>query len=246
MQNLPAIFNFRESPVRIIVQPNGEPLFNANDVTGLLGYANGRDAVAKHCRPKGVVKCDTPTAGGMQSLSFLSESNLYRLVMRSDKAEADEVQDWVTEDVLPQIRKTGGYAPAVNLPQTKSEALRQLADSLDREEALTKQLVEAQPAIELVRQVFESEDTMPVAQAAKLLGVGPQKLFVFLRQKRIFMNGTGGQHRNMPYQQYIDDKYFEVKEQPFKTPDGKTRINVKPVVTQKGLEYIRKRLLAAA
>jgi phage antirepressor YoqD-like protein len=131
-------------------------------------------------------------------------------------------------------------APA--LPQTYAQALRALAQEAEQKELLQLQLAEAQPAVEFFAQVGESKDAMPVGEAAKLLGVGPNALFAFLRAQRIFMNGTGGQHKNMPYQQYLDAGYFAVVEKPFSTPDGKTHINVKPVVLQKGLDYIRKRL----
>lgn len=128
------------------------------------------------------------------------------------------------------------------LPQTYAQALRALAQEAEQKELLQLQLVEAQPAIDFFSKVGESKDAIPVGEAAKLLGIGPNTLFAFLRTQRIFMNGTGGQHKNMPYQQYLDAGYFAVVEKPFSTPDGKTHINVRPVVLQKGLDYIRKRL----
>jgi anti-repressor protein len=245
--NLPAVFNFHESPVRIILQPNGEPLFNANDVSGLLGYSNARDAVAKHCRPKGVAKCDTPTAGGIQALTFLSEGNLFRLVLRSDKPEADEFQDWVTDEVLPQIRKTGGYAPAPTLPQTKSEALRQLADSIEREEQLQLQVAAMQPAADFYAQVADSKDGIPIASASSVLnmpGVGEIKLFAFLREQRILQSSQSAW--NVPYREYIERGYFRVIEQKWQDGKGETRISTKTLVLQKGLDYIRKALTASS
>lgn len=128
------------------------------------------------------------------------------------------------------------------IPKTLSQALLLAAHQAEQVEQLQLQVAQQQPAVDFMEQVTASNDTMPVGQAAKLLGVGPQKLFVFLRAEHIFMNGTGGQHRNMPYQRYLDAGYFKVDEKPFQTPDGKTHINVKPVFTQKGLEYIRRRL----
>jgi Rha family phage regulatory protein len=122
-------------------------------------------------------------------------------------------------------------AQAPTAPQTFTQALRAA-------------LAQAQPAVEFMEQVASSKDAMPVGEAAKLLGVGPNTLFAFLRDQKIFMNGQGGQHRNMPYQQHLDAGRFRVVEQPFNTPDGKTHINVKPLVTQRGLEYIRKALSA--
>ena len=134
---------------------------------------------------------------------------------------------------------------APSLPQTFAQALRALAQESEQKELLQLQLAEAKPAVEFYAQVAVSEDSMPVGEAAKLLGMGQNTLFEFLRQQKIFMNGTGGQHRNMPYQQYLNAGYFAVVETPFNTPDGKTHINVKPVVLQKGLDYIRKRLTSS-
>lgn len=133
---------------------------------------------------------------------------------------------------------------SLTIPKTLSQALLLAAHQAEQVEQLQLQVAQQQEAVDFHEQVSESADTMPVGEAAKLLGVGPQKLFVFLRAQKILMNGTGGQHRNMPYQQYLDAKLFDVVERPYQTPDGKTHVNVKPVVTQKGLDYIRKRLSA--
>lgn len=128
------------------------------------------------------------------------------------------------------------------VPKSLPEALRAYALELEAHEETKLQLVAAKPAIDFYNQVAVAEDAMPVAEAAKLLGVGPNKLFAFLREEKLFMNGQGGQHRNMPYQKYIDAGYFTVVEQTWQAPDGATHIHVKPMVYQKGLEYIRKRL----
>ncbi len=85
------------------------PWFNANDVCSALGYYNQRDAIARHCREKGVVKRDTPTPGGKQELSFIDEGNLYRLILRSKLPAARQFEDWVCDEVLPSIRKHGYY-----------------------------------------------------------------------------------------------------------------------------------------
>lgn len=160
------------------------------------------------------------------------ETTICLLTGYSAAARMKVIQRW-------QVLENGAV-PA--LPQTYAQALRALAQESEQKELLQLQLAEARPAVEFYAQVAESKDAMPVGEAAKLLGVGPNNLFEFLRQQKIFMDGRGGQHRNMPYQQYLDAGYFAVVEKPFQTPDGKTHINVKPVVLQKGLDYIRKRL----
>lgn len=82
-------------------------LFCGSDVAKALGYSNTRDALSRHC--KDVVKCDTLTNGGVQSLGFISEGDVYRLIMHSKLPSAEKFEYWVFDNVLPTIRKTGGY-----------------------------------------------------------------------------------------------------------------------------------------
>ncbi|MDD0824617.1 Bro-N domain-containing protein [Mannheimia sp. AT1] len=103
-------FNFKSSQVRVIVDPNQEFWFGAKDVCDILGYVNDTDAIKKHCKEKGVAKRYSPTKGGNQELTFINEPNLYRLIIKSRKPEAEKFEAWVFEEVLPQIRKTGKYA----------------------------------------------------------------------------------------------------------------------------------------
>lgn len=163
----PSVFDFHSHSVRVINRPNGETLFNAIDVTRVLGYKNGRDAVGRICRPKGVVKCDTPTAGGIQSLSFLTESNLYRLVLRSELPNAEEFQDWVTEQVLPQIRKTGAYTAFPALPDFTNPvaAARAWADAEEKKLQLQAQILLEQAITEQYQQ--ESQRLLQVATEAE-------------------------------------------------------------------------------
>jgi prophage antirepressor-like protein len=104
---------FDGHPVRVQRDKDGTIWFCGTDVAECLGYSNTRDALAAHCRAEGVVKRDTLTAGGRQALTFITEPNVYRLVMRSQLAEAERFERWVFEEVLPQIRRTGRY----NAPQ---------------------------------------------------------------------------------------------------------------------------------
>lgn len=105
---------------------NGEPLFVANDICKALEYSNPRDALSRFC--KGVVKRDTLSAGGMQETNFINEPDLYRLVFRSKKPEAEAFADFVYEVVLPSIRKTGQYS-AQKEPDAYAELKPLLEDS---------------------------------------------------------------------------------------------------------------------
>ena len=106
-------FNFHNSPVRTITDPKGEIWFCGTDVCNILGYQNSRKALQDHCKEAGVTKRYTPTTSGNQEITFINEPNLYRLIIKSRKPEAERFEAWVFEEVLPQIRKTGSYSQNV-------------------------------------------------------------------------------------------------------------------------------------
>ena len=126
-------FNFHNSPVRTITDPKGEIWFCGTDVCNILGYVNPRDAISKHCKVGGVAKRDTPTTSGNQEITFINEPNLYRLIIKSRKPEAERFEAWVFEEVLPQIRKTGSYSQNV-------EEIRPLEPTYHREHTQTEML----------------------------------------------------------------------------------------------------------
>lgn len=105
-QVIPFLFESYEIRTQLI---DDQPWFCVADVCRILGYMNSRDALAKHCREKGVAKRDTFTVKGRQSLTFIDEGNLYRLIIKSRKEEAQRFESWVCDEVLPAIRKHGGY-----------------------------------------------------------------------------------------------------------------------------------------
>ena len=102
-------FNFKDLPVRVITDPSNEYWFCGNDVCAILGYVNAPDALKKHCKQGGIAKRYTPTKSADQEMIFINEPNLYRLIIKSRKAEAEPFEAWVMEEVLPTIRKTGRY-----------------------------------------------------------------------------------------------------------------------------------------
>lgn len=111
------IFNSPEfGQIRTIVE-NGKVLFCGSDVAKALGYSNTRDALIRHC--KGVVKRDTPTKSGIQQMSFISEGDIYRLAAKSELPGADKFESWIFDDVLPSIRKTGGYIPTEGMSDSE-------------------------------------------------------------------------------------------------------------------------------
>ena len=114
-------FEFDAQQVRVIQDEDGDSLFVARDVATALGYANPRDAIARHCR--GVVKRDIPSSSGVQSYSVVREPDVYRLIVKSQLPSAERFEAWVFEEVLPTIRQTGGYQlPQVDQPDPLDES----------------------------------------------------------------------------------------------------------------------------
>lgn len=123
-----------------VVEKDGEPWFVASDVARALGYERPNDAVNAHCKKVNKFSYgDMPH--GAQPYNIIPESDVYRLVMRSNLPDAERFQDWVVEEVLPSIRKTGSYSMA---PQTYPEALRALAAEVELREAEKQQRILAE------------------------------------------------------------------------------------------------------
>ena len=236
------IFNSVEFGTIRTIQIDNEPWFVAKDITDRLGFANGRKAVTDHVdeEDKGVTKCDT--LGGEQTVTIINESGLYSLVLTSKLEGAKKFRRWITSEVIPQIRKTGGY----KLPGTYAEALKNLLEQVEANERLVNEnetfKTERElllPKAEFFDAVTDSKQAIPIGDVAKILdmGIGRNKLFEFLRDEKILLPN------NTPYQKYVDAGYFRVVETKFTVPNGDTRISLKTLVFQKGVDYIRKRLL---
>lgn len=145
-------FEFEGKGVRTVVIEN-EPWFVAKDVCDILGIVNSRNAVGRIPeQQKGVHSVDTD--GGMQNLSIISEGGLYRLVLRSDKPQAEPFIDWVTGEVLPQIRKTGSYSVTQKAPQTYIEALEALLESEKAKQKLLEDKTELEVKLDEAKEWF--------------------------------------------------------------------------------------------
>lgn len=127
------IFNSEEFGEIRTIEIDGKPYFVGTDVAKALGYSNPRKAIIDHC--KGVTKRDTPTSSGIQSMSYINEGDLYRLIMKSKLPSAEKFESWVMDEVLPAIRKTGSYQK----PMTVAEQIQLLAQgNQDHEERIEK------------------------------------------------------------------------------------------------------------
>lgn len=188
-----------------------EPLFCASDLCRALGYANGRDAISKHVDEGDVAKCDTPTASGIQPMTYVNESGLYALIFSSKQPNAKAFKKWVTSEVLPSIRKTGSYNLAkVGLPDftNPAEAARAWAEQYE-----LKMLAQAE-AEENKRQVAiltHTNKTYTATEIAKEAGLqSASQLNRILKEKGIQykINGTW-----VPYQKYATLGWFDIKQE---------------------------------
>lgn len=222
------------------IDREGDVWFVGKDVAAALGYSNTNDALSRHVDPEdkyqgeGVAFPDPH--GTLQYPTIINESGLYSLVLSSKLPTAKQFKRWITKEVIPSIRKTGGYFAT---PKTYVEALRALADAEEEKERLALENDEMKPKAEFYDTVAESSTTFEVGVVAKILnfGIGRNKLFKFLRNEGI-LNPD-----NIPYQQYVDAGYFKVVEMQYGTLNGDTLVGKKTVVYQKGIDYIRKRLI---
>lgn len=234
--------------LRVIVE-NGKLLFCAIDITRALGYTNGRDAVAKHCRREGVAKRDGVSTTTNQhgtttqqqvELTYIDEGNLYRLITHSKLPTAEKFEGWVFDEVLPTIRKTGAYLPQFAVPKTYAEALQLAADQAKQIEENERQLAAAKPKVIFAETVEASTNSILVGQLAKLMAqkgakIGQNRLFKWLRENGYIC--TRGGNRNCPTQQSIEAGLLETNERTVMKPDGSALTVFTTMVTGKGQVY---------
>ena len=235
------------------MEENGAVLFCGSDVAKALGYSNPRDALSRHCRC--VVKRDTPTESGIQEMSFIPESDLYRLVFSSKLPTAERFTDWVTSEVLPTIRRHGMYATPDTVekmladPDTTIKLLETIKQERAARLALEAQAEADKPKVLFADAVSASHSSILVGDLAKLLRqngveIGQNRLFRFLREKGYLC--SQGERYNLPTQRSMDRGWFQVKETTINQPDGSIRITRTVKVTGKGQQYFINLFLADA
>lgn len=121
--SIPASFSFESFSVRTLGTPE-LPLFVANDVCSVLGFGNGRQAIASHVDPEDLIKSEIETAGGRQVVNCVNESGLYALIFGSKLESAKRFKRWVTSEVLPAIRKTGRYEAQETITPAEQRAIQ--------------------------------------------------------------------------------------------------------------------------
>lgn len=126
-------FNFNGHALNCVLDDAGNPLFRADDLCEILEFENPRTALSNHVDLEDVLKRDTLTAGGVQSVNHVNESGMYSLIFGSRKESAKIFKRWVTSEVLPSIRKTGAYvAPNAPAPTASTAYLEQSVELLQQ------------------------------------------------------------------------------------------------------------------
>lgn len=232
------IFNNEEFGEIRTVTKNNKTYFAGSDVASALGYAIPHKAVQTHC--KGVLKWNIPTKSGNQDVLFIPEGDVYRLIMRSKLPAAEKFESWVMDEVIPSIRKNGGYiANQENMTpeQIVANALIVAQNIISQKD---KQIEEMQPKADFFDAVADSKTAISMNEVSKVLGIkglGRNNLFEFLRDNAIL------DRWNVPYQKYIDCGWFRVIEQKY-TKNGEEHISIKTLVYQKGIDAIRRKIEA--
>lgn len=209
-----------------------------------LGLQQLKQGCRGSCRPGGqggVTK--RYTLGGIQEIVIINESGLYSLILSSRLPNAKKFKRWVTSEVLPSIRKTGGY----HLPQTYSEALRELAAQAEKNEKLRIENERMRPKEIFADAVAASKTSILIGELAKLITqngyeIGQTRLFTWLREHGYLIKD--GSSKNMPMQRYVQQGLFEIKESNVQNPDGSVRITKTTKVTGKGQQYFINKFLA--
>lgn len=222
------------------VEVDGKAMFCGKDVAKALGYSKPNNALDRHCKGSlfwGPLK----TAGGTQKACFITEPDVYRLITHSKLPNAQRFEAWVFEEVLPSIRRTGGYVAAKPDESPEEIMARAVLVAQETIERQKKQLDEMKPKAVFADAVATSKTSILIGDLAKILkqnGVemGQRRLFEWMRQRGYLMKANGSSH-NMPTQRSMERGWFEIKETSITHSDGHITVQRTPKVTGKGQQY---------
>ena len=223
-------------------------LFCASDIAKSLGYRNPRKAISDHCRY--VTKRDVPhpqSPNKTISMSFIPEGDVYRLIAHSKLTSAERFEKWIFDEVLPTIRKTGGYVSSEDLfintylPFADDNTKALFRTTLSTITQLNHKIEQDKPLVDFANHIQVSEDCISMNDMAKLatkngIKIGRNKLFAFLRNEKVLKPD------NIPYQRYMElQPWFQIKESTYDTATS-THITLTTVVTSQGQRGIIKML----
>ena len=239
-----------------VVEQGGEPWFVGKDVAAALGYSQTTKAVREHVKDshKGVSEIDTP--GGKQQLTVIDEAGLYSLVMRSKLPQAEEFQEWVTAEVLPAIRKTGGYiagSEKMSDAELMAKAVLIAQATIKERDARIAELESdtqrMKPKEIFADAVSASDQTILIGDLAKLIkqnghDIGQKRMFEWLRNNGYLIKRQGADY-NSPTQRAMESGLFRIKETAVTHSDGHVTVSKTVKVTGKGQAYFVNKLLGA-
>ena len=238
------IFNNPEFGSVRTVCIEGEPWFVAKDISDILGYAQTSNMMKRIDEEDFI---SSKLDGMNMKSTLINESGIYAAIIGSKIPSAKKFKRWVISEVLPTIRKTGGYVanedvfvetylpfadePIKQLFRIQCRVINQLNERIRKDE----------PKVKFADHVGDSTNVIDVNRMAKLcadhgIRIGRNRLFAWMRSRGILMGG------NIPYQEYIENGYFRVKESVYET-NGQTRTYQQTFVTGKGQQYILSRLM---
>ncbi len=244
MNELMIFNNPRFGEIRTITE-GGRTLFCAKDVASALGYKKPQNAIAAHC--KGALKWGIPTNGGAQEMLFIPEGDIYRLAAKSELPGADEFESWIFDEVLPSIRKNGGYVngqenmtPEELMAKALVVAQKTLADREARLSVLTVENQIMKPKADYFDELVDRNLLTNFRETAKQLGVKEKEFIAFLLEKKYIYRDKRG--KLMPYADK-NNGLFEIKE----CFNEKTQWSgTQTMVTPKGRETFRLLCIGAA
>lgn len=247
------IFNSDEfGDIRTVTKDN-EPMFCLADVCKALEISHVTD-VKNRLKQDGVGTAEViDSMGRKQNATFVNESNLYRVIFQSRKESAERFTDWVTSEVLPSIRKHGGYLAGQEEMSNEELLSKALLFAQKKIEDRDRIISEKQELIEQMRPkeifadaVSASKTSILIGDLAKLIcqngfQIGQKRLFEWMRNNGYLMKY--GASRNMPVQRFVEQGLFEIKESNIQNPDGSVRITKTTKVTGKGQIYFVNKFL---
>ena len=239
MNNMQIFKNQEFGAIRTISNEQGDVLFCANDVCNALGYDQPRKAVKRHVCEEDGTKHTILTNGGKQLATFINESGLYALILSSKLESAKRFKHWVTSEVLPSIRKQGGYMIA--RPEESDEVILARALQIMQATLLRRdeQIAKLKPRAEYADHVLDSISCFTVTQIGKELGMTGHDLNALLCSHKIQYVQSG---QYLLYADYARQGLAKNRNFEYHTPDGELRTRTYLVWTERGRDFIHRLL----
>ncbi len=253
MANEIQIFENPEFGTVRTVMVDSEPWFVGKDVAQVLGYSDTFGVLKKHVDEEDKLVCQIDSAGQKRGVTVINESGLYSLVLSSKLPTAKQFKRWVTNEVLPSIRKHGAYMTKETLteslarPENLMVILQTLLEEQKKNEALTSKVEQDKPKVAFAEAVYDCDTLISVADLAKLVhangvDIGQKRMYDFLRDEG-FLCKRIGEDWNTPLQRYLDMGLFAVKEYSYPTRNG-WGVSKTTKITGKGQTYLVNYILA--